>query len=449
MLTNMKLLKLRLLLIALVASVVTLSAQDMREMIKEHPEYASSNLLGYIYKPTPHTPAPKAYKPFYISTYGRHGSRWHTRPHYYEKAMGYFKQAEAEDALTEWGKNVYARVKAVSEHAAGREGMLTDKGVREHRGIAERMVQNYPEIFSTKGGKRCYIECLSTLYPRCILSMAANNERIKELNPEVEFRRATGERYKAFLSKTASIAMISSYAKAEIEDGTIRHFTNPDRFVESIFKPEYAAKIDKYDAMLRIFYIATILQNHDEMDITLYDIFTPEELYSLWLFRNMHHYTIFGSSAEFGDLVAAEAIPLMRHIIADVDDVLENGGRSGFMRFGHDMIVVPLINFLEMEGRCARVSLAEVDKVHTVWQDVNITSMAANVQMVFYRNKQGEVLVKVLHNEAEVRLPVVSDVAPYYRWEDFRKYYMARIESLSNVELPAVLEKYRKASAVL
>ena len=51
MLTNMKLLKLRLLLIALVASVVTLSAQDMREMIKEHPEYASSNLLGYIVIP--------------------------------------------------------------------------------------------------------------------------------------------------------------------------------------------------------------------------------------------------------------------------------------------------------------------------------------------------------------------------------------------------------------
>ncbi len=445
----MKMLKIRLLLIALAVSIFTLSAQNMREAIEKDPNLAGSNLLGYIYKPTEHTPAPKGYKPFYISTYGRHGSRWHTVPRYYEKAIGYFERADKQNALTELGKEVYERMKTIRDHAAGREGMLTDKGVAEHRGIAERMVRNYPEIFSTKGGRECRIECLSTLYPRCILSMAANNERIKELNPEVRFTRATGERYKVFLSNTIAVSMISKYAKAEIEDGTLRHFTNPDRFIASLFKPEYAATIDKHDVMLRIFYIAIILQNHDEMELSLYDIFTAEELFNLWKYRNLHHYTIMGSSAEFGDMIAADAIPLMRHIIADVDDVLVNGGRSGFLRFGHDMIVVPLISLLEMEGRCPKVSIYDFDKVHEVWQDINITSMAANVQMIFYRNKQGEVLVKVLHNEREVRLPVASDRAPYYRWEEFRRYYLDRIERLSNLEVPEVMSEYKNMKQVL
>lgn len=449
MLNNMKFLKFRLLLVAIVASVMTLSAQDMREIIKRDPNFAGSNLLGYIYHPQTYTPAPQGFKPFYISTYGRHGSRWHTRSRYYEKAIGYFEKAEKQDALTELGKEVYERIKVIRDHAAGREGMLTEKGVAEHRGIAERMVQNYPEIFSTKGGRECRIECLSTLYPRCILSMAANNERIKEINPEVQFTRVTGERYLRFMSNTIAVSAIGKYAKSKIEDGTLRHFTNPDRFVQSLFKPEYVAQIDKHDAMLRIFYIATILQNHEELELSLYDIFTAEELFNLWQFRNLHHYTIMGNSAEFGDFVAADAVPLMRHIIADVDDVLANGGRSGFLRFGHDMIVVPLICLLEMEGRCPRVSIYDFDKLHEVWQDINITSMAANVQMIFYRNKQNEVLVKVLHNEKEVRLPMASDKAPYYRWEEFRRYYLDRIERLSNIEVPKVLSKYIDATPAL
>ena len=141
MLIDMKFLKFRLLLVALVVSVVSLSAQDMREKIAQDPNYAGSNLLSYIYKPTPQTPAPKGYKPFYISTYGRHGSRWHTAPKYYERILKIFSDAEKMDALTEYGKEVYVRVKAICEHAEGREGQLTTKGVKEHRGIAERMVE--------------------------------------------------------------------------------------------------------------------------------------------------------------------------------------------------------------------------------------------------------------------------------------------------------------------
>ena len=139
----------------------------------------------------------------------------------------------------------------------------------------------------------------------------------------------------------------------------------------------------------------------------------------------------------------------MRTIIADVDDVLANGGRSGCLRFGHDMTVVPLIVLLQMEGRCPRMSISDYDNIEKVWQDINITSMAANVQLIFYRNKQGDVLVKALHNEAEVRLPLAGDDAPYYRWEDFRSYYLKRIEYLSKVKLPEALVKYNDGGSLL
>ena len=59
------------------ACVLSLSAQSARQEILQNKCLSGSNLLAY---PGPLqaklTPAPKGYTPFYISHYGRHGSRY-------------------------------------------------------------------------------------------------------------------------------------------------------------------------------------------------------------------------------------------------------------------------------------------------------------------------------------------------------------------------------------
>jgi hypothetical protein len=35
----------------------------------------------------------------------------------------------------------------------------------------------------------------------------------------------------------------------------------------------------------------------------------------------------------------------------------------------------------------------------------------------------------VLLNENEATLPLPSDLAPYYRWSDFRKYYLKKLDA--------------------
>ena len=63
------------------------------------------------------------------------------------------------------------------------------------------------------------------------------------------------------------------------------------------------------------------------------------------------------------------------------------------------------------------------EKVENVWNDFRITPMAGNIQLIFYRNAKGRVLVKFLLNEREVTVPVAGDTAPYYDWKAVRKYY--------------------------
>lgn len=68
--------------IVLITSVFSFSvqAQSYKELIEENPDRAGGVYHYYEYSPSTFTKAPKGYKPFYISHYGRHGSRYHTAP---------------------------------------------------------------------------------------------------------------------------------------------------------------------------------------------------------------------------------------------------------------------------------------------------------------------------------------------------------------------------------
>ena len=92
-------------------------------------------------------------------------------------------------------------------------------------------------------------------------------------------------------------------------------------------------------------------------------------------------------------------------------------------------MVLPLTCLLDINGYGEQI--ADIDRLEEHgWVNYRIFPMAANLQLVFYRNnkKPGDVLVKVLLNENEVRLPLPSDLAPYYRWSDFRRYYLAKLD---------------------
>ena len=57
--------------------------------------------------------------------------------------------------------------------------------------------------------------------------------------------------------------------------------------------------------------------------------------------------------------------------------------------------------------------------------------MAANIQFVFYRAHplDRDVVFKVLLNEREATLPIPTDIAPYYHWNDFRDHYLQLIDA--------------------
>ena len=66
------------------------------------------------------------------------------------------------------------------------------------------------------------------------------------------------------------------------------------------------------------------------------------------------------------------------------------------------------------------------------WQAERIIPMAANIQLIFYRNRDNSkpILVKLLLNEREMKLPIQTNHYPYYDWSLFKKFYLTKLDNL-------------------
>lgn len=92
-------------------------------------------------------------------------------------------------------------------------------------------------------------------------------------------------------------------------------------------------------------------------------------------------------------------------------------------------MVLPLTCLLGINGYDRQI--ASLDSLESNgWINYKVFPMAANIQLIFYRRspKDTDVLVKVLLNENEAALPVNTDCAPYYHWNDFKEYYLNKLK---------------------
>lgn len=403
-------------------------AQVSREQLLAHPHGTAAHYTTYPDSVPPQTPPPVGYEPFYLSHYGRHGSRYHVSESAYAQALRPLQKVHELGLLTELGESLRQRVARLAADAAGRAGSLSPRGAAEHKAIAERMYRNFPAIFAAP----VRIEARSTTAPRCILSMAANNERLKELNPGLQIVRTADEGDMDFLRNTPYM-LAEKKRMNPCRTEFLRGRPDPGRFMASLFRADAGILMEageQYAFMNGIYAMYAIAGCAGHLGISLGDIFTPEELFTLWQGQNILHYMQCANSPRFGAGVLADARPLLRDIVARADSAIAGGQPAADLRFGHDIALAPLVALIGLDGRGAECG--DPARLHEVWSDFKVMPMAANLQFVFFRSKRSdEILVKILHNESEGRLPLDSPAFPYYRWRDVRTYLLNLLNSQS------------------
>jgi hypothetical protein len=164
----------------------------------------------------------------------------------------------------------------------------------------------------------------------------------------------------------------------------------------------------------------------DEPRVDPFSHFTPDELAVFAKIKNAQIAPLYCHSRDTGRICdRVTGAPLLRDFVEKADEALAGNGRCADFRFGHDSGIGPLLSLLAVEGYDADGPLAESIDWWPGWKYI---PMGSNLQMIFYRNKAGDVLVKLLRNEEETRIAAVPSFSgPYYKWSDLRSYFLRRI----------------------
>ena len=397
-----------------------------KEEIAANRYLAGSNYLDYDRQLTdkPLTPSPKGYEPFYMSHYGRHGSRWLIWEGDYTLPLNTLKDAREAGKLTATGEETLKKLEAFFPTTTKRLGDLTTVGERQHHGIGRRMAQHFPEIFKTKG---LPIDARSTTVFRCILSMIAECEELAAANPTARIHNDVSESLQYYLNAKREGLVEAQGRKGRELRHSLKGNMSPDRLMGELFSdPQWVADSIKAESLAyNLFEVTTNMQSHDN-GIDLYPLFTDEEIYQQWRIRNIGWYVDYGAAPQTESVMPYSQKHLLHNIIETADTVSQP---QATLRFGHEVCVMPLACLLELDSCGARVS--DLDQLDRVWRNYRIFPMACNIQMVFYRKADGtagDVLVKVLLNERECSLPVESSQHPYYRWSVLRQYYLDKLQ---------------------
>lgn len=423
-----------------------LQAQNIitREQVNES---NIDKMAGSVYKyedPTwKITPAPKGFKPVYLDHFARHGSRYLESASAYERPLNYLKEADEAGKLTAFGKDILGRLEIIRDEAITRLGDLSQKGMAQHRNMAKRMVENYPELFTDDKT----VVARSTTSHRVLVSEYSALMQIIRMRPGVNVDYDSSNHDEPYMyteDKAVSAAKRKMYPA--VQEFNKRH-THPEAlmsrlFTDTSFITDYGGKDQSASLFTALYDVASAIQGTDP-GVSLNDLFTYDEWYDLFLMNNMRWYSAGGFSPLSDNIVGYGHCATLQNFIDCADAALAGNGVSVNLRFGHEVTLMSYFSLLDLNQ--SGYSTDDLETVADHWAAYNNAHMGGNVQWIFFRNKKGEVIVRFLLNEEEATLPSAvpfykdargREMSPFYRWEDVRKFYMAKIQ---------YWEEYKKA----
>lgn len=415
---------LTILLLVLFATTAWAQGISPLDQLKADPRKAYGTDYPYEFTTEKLTKAPRGYKPFYISHYGRHGSRYYWNAFLYREMDSLLTTAHRKHQLTAEGEKFYTKFEAAKDELATGVSELSDLGWEQHQRIARTMYNNFPEVFK-KGGN---VLAIASLSGRCVISMSGFCQELVQCNPKIEIR------------EQSSRFTLDGVVPDDRQNPARRDFPST--------KPRFEKNRDqfKYNDNLRETIVARAFTSTEGLPgsvnhigdnfINLYtslpnighegmmgNLVTDKDIADRWESSNLGTYSWLFPRQYM-------TIPILEDIIKKADAVLDGSSdRIADLRFGHDDRLGPLHILMGINGADRDPEDPyEVKNCYQSWQ----TCKACNIQLVFYRSKKkgDDILVKCLLNGHEASLPLPTDNYPYYKWSDFRQFYTARCNSV-------------------
>ena len=417
----------------IVSLLVSASVQAQTDVIKEM-KADINRAAGMFYtrpvgKMPKDTPPPAGKKPFYINHYGCPGAYYLDKSEYYTETYAIFAKADSLGKLTKLGQDVFRRIRLLCEDAKGRYGELTAKGAQQSRALVKQMVERFPDMFTAKG----YYSVRSVVENRCILTMQEGLLQLSAMQQPLTARSRVSFQEKPFMDPEDKLLIsqrLDSLTMARFDRFKMLN-SDDGRLMNALFNDQnyVITNIDANDLGRQLYILAGDVQHTDIAGVvTLYDIFTPQELHRQWRRQNAWHYINYGGCTLNGGYQAYLQRGLLRNMMHMGDSVMKRYNPLMHLRYTNAHAVMSLACLMDLDGYGLHTE--NLDSLEAYgWANYRIAPLGGSIEMIHYRSERGDpdVLVKVLLNGHEARLPIESDCAPYYHWNDVKRYYLRKL----------------------
>ncbi len=434
------------LIFTLILSISGLSCLAQPEVVLGDP-FKSSGLDNiYDFDAQICTAAPKGYEAFYISHYGRHGSRYPYTATVATALLDLLHEAEGKENLSEYGNGLMARLELFMEKAGNHIGELTDLGRQQQYRLAGEMAERYPQAFR----KGAVVTAQASSSSRSILSMASFCTALARKCPSIRI-----DQFQGFAETQATAPNMgrnplrikgpglgNPYRESPAEFMQRRFPEFTETVLGKMFRDPYAALGDR-DVQYLMDHIYMLIGGMnslpDGVRMDFSDIATPETLARMWELDNYQRfceYIVYTASccSVFKDII--ERADARLALLDSAAGKLGGRAEGADLRFGHDHVLMSLLMIADID------SFGELpenpDELGHVFQTFR-SPMAANLHFVFYRpkNGRGPILTGLSLNGQPARLSSLDkelglspDESGFYRWDDVKAWFEKRFSQL-------------------
>lgn len=364
---------------------------------------------------------PDTLVPVMVNHVGRHGARYPASSSFTLRLQRALERADSLGCITHLGRSMLALTRTVVARSEGKWGALDSLGMAEQRSIATRMFYGLKPMF-----KDVRVRAVSSYSPRAMMSMYEFTHQLDRLDNRIEFATSTGRQNSPLLRPFDLDQDYKDLRKSSQLTDPYQIFmleTCPTEPIIRILGKNYPFIDDaeKRDLALCEYYVVAGCPAM-MLPVSPSQYFTRAEINALWSCFNLRQYLQW-TATTISRVPADLASALLQDLIATFEQYLAGEDIATVqLRFGHAETLMPLLSLMHLPGAYYMTNYFDTVALH--WQDFNIVPMAANLQLILFRNPQsGRYYLHTRLNEQAVKLiPGRDDL--YVPWADARAYLL-------------------------
>lgn len=389
--------------------------------------------------PDSYSSVPDGYRIVMLQHVARHGSRGLSSADDDDLLLQLWQQAASENALTDLGVAFKSTLDSIMDvHQRIGYGEISMLGRQEHAQMASRILDRHAQLFTqnmapsrpilvTHSGRSRAAQSGDAFIQHWLAERPYLAERIQPAyaSPQtVYFHKAEGsEGYDDYRDNDPRLVA----AMAQIEGGE-RTRDVAESALKRLFKDDFVARLqagqysftaqadeedqlnNELDALFALHGLYSIAPNLSaDAAIDMTPFLLPE--HASWLAYVDDADSFYGRGPGFinEDITYRAADALFMEMFAQIDAYQQAPSTAPLasLRFTHAQVTMPIATWLQLEDTQSSVA---PDTLYTYatnpWRAAIVSPMSANVQWEIYASaSDSDLLVRMLHNEAEVSFP--------------------------------------------